>query len=73
MWNVVLLISFLISAGLGLALTVALDQKLLLGWYRGALWWHVEMGIVMAIISIFHMVWHGRYYLNILKTRNIFQ
>lgn len=69
-WNVILLISFLISGIFGLILAIALDNKLDLTWYRDLLWWHVEAGIVMAIISIFHTAWHLNYYLGILKRKN---
>ncbi len=66
-WNVVLLISFLISGILGLILAISVDNKLNIDWYSGMLWWHVEAGIVMAIISIFHAFWHVKYYLKMIK------
>ena len=68
-WTIILLVSFLLSAILGLVLAVFLDQKLSIAWYRGMLWWHVETGIVMAIISIFHALWHGQYFLSVFKKR----
>jgi len=66
-WNILLLVSFLITGILGIILAIAIDQKINLGWYRDFLWWHVEAGIVMAIISVFHAGWHARYYLSIYK------
>ncbi len=61
-WNFVLLISFLISCLLGLFLAFSIDQKLSLSWYLPLIWYHVEFGIVMSIVAIFHTVWHIPYY-----------
>ncbi len=61
-WNIVLLGSFLISGILGLILAFCIDQKLSIDWYRPMLWWHVETGICMATIAIFHTLWHFGYY-----------
>lgn len=61
-WNTFLLLSFLISGLLGLLLVVQLN----FGWNQtlpfDILFWHVEAGIVMFIISIFHILWHWNYY-----------
>jgi spermidine synthase len=61
-WNYILLISFLISGLLGLVLAFFIDYRLSVAWYREFLWLHVESGIVMAIISLFHIGWHWRYF-----------
>lgn len=66
-WNIILLISFLISGVIGLILAFSIDQKLSIAWYLSLLWLHVEFGIVMALISIFHTLWHLPYYKSILK------
>jgi len=68
-WNGVLLISFLVSGILGLILAFSIDQKLSISWYLPMLWFHVEMGIVMAIVSIFHTFWHLRYFVMMLKIK----
>jgi len=61
-WNLLLLASFLVTAFLGLLLVVRLNW----GWSPwlpfDMLYWHVESGIVMAVISIFHVAWHWRYF-----------
>jgi spermidine synthase len=62
-WNIILLFSFLISGILGLVLAFCVDQKLAIGWYAQILWIHVETGIVMALVSIFHLLWHTKYFL----------
>lgn len=61
-WNFVLLFSFLVSGILGLLMAFAIDSGMSLAWYALVLWLHVEFGIVMAIVSIFHLLWHLRYY-----------
>lgn len=61
-WNLVLLISFLISAILGIFLVI----KINFGWVIfptfNSLYWHVELGIVMAVVSLFHLFWHWSYF-----------
>lgn len=68
-WNIVLLISFLISGILGLLLAMFIDLKLSISWYQPALWFHVEFGIIMALVAIFHTFWHLPYYISILKKK----
>ncbi|HPJ17374.1 MAG TPA: hypothetical protein PK639_04080 [Candidatus Woesebacteria bacterium] len=58
LWNIVLLISFLISGVLGLLMSTGLH----LPFYSFFLWLHVEAGIIMAIVSLFHAFWHLPYY-----------
>lgn len=67
-WNTVLLFSFLVSGVLGLILAVSIDYKLSLEWYSTFLWLHVETGIVMALISIFHLAWHLPFFTSILRS-----
>lgn len=66
-WNIVLLISFLISGILGLILAILIDQKISISWYLSMLRLHVRLGIVMAIVSIFHAWWHLKYYFSLGK------
>jgi len=66
-WNYTLLFSFLISGLLGLTLTFLIDYKMSIAWYRELLWLHVEFGVIMAIVSIFHLFWHRQYYLGKFK------
>jgi Mg/Co/Ni transporter MgtE len=62
LWNYLLLASFLLSGILGLVLAIFIDYKISISWYRGFLWLHVESGIIMAVISFFHIGWHWRYF-----------
>lgn len=66
-WNIVLLISFLTSGILGLILAILIDQKISISWYLSMLRLHVRLGIVMAIVSIFHAWWHLKYYFSLGK------
>jgi hypothetical protein len=68
-WNIILLISFLISGIIGLILAIFIDLKLSISWYQSFLWIHVETGIVMALVGIFHTLWHLPYYLSIVKKK----
>lgn len=70
LWNVILLASFLVSGILGVLLAVLLDLNISVAWYNGYLWLHVEFGIVMGVIALFHFFWHLKYYLKILSGRN---
>jgi hypothetical protein len=71
LWNVLLLSSFLVSGILGVLLAVLLDLNISIAWYKVYLWLHVEFGIVMGVIAMFHFAWHSKYYLKILSGKNI--
>ena len=66
-WNTLLLVSFIGSAGTGMILVFIRDYN----WFRSInfnfLFWHVEFSIAMALLGIFHALWHLKYYLSILK------
>lgn len=67
-WNLVLLVSFVVCGFLSLLLTAQVD---LVFWKEAAFtvkFWHVEAGIVMAVVSIFHTIWHLPYYKKIFKS-----
>lgn len=61
-WNLVLLLTFLISGMLGLLLVVQINYEILGGWYLEFLYLHVEFGISMALVAMIHALWHIRYY-----------
>jgi len=61
-WNLILLITFLVSGIFGLVLAFSIDQKITFGWYLPFLRLHVQFGIVMSIVSIFHLFWHLPYF-----------
>jgi hypothetical protein len=69
-WNVLLLATFMVTAvfGLILAIGISVDPPWLLP--RSLLFWHVETGVVMSLISFFHLGWHVRYYLAVLTGKS---
>jgi hypothetical protein len=67
-WNVLLLATFLITGIFGVLLAIQLDYTLPFTIPINMLFWHVEAGIVMTFISLFHMGWHFNYYRNMLRT-----
>lgn len=66
-WNVLLLLTFLISCLFGFFLVIQINYNFILDWFKTILYWHVEIGIAMTLISIFHIWWHLRYFKNIFK------
>ena len=66
-WNVLLMATFLITGIFGLILTIQLDYELPFTIPFNLLFWHVEAGIVMTLISLFHMGWHFNYYRNLVR------
>lgn len=61
-WNFLLLFFFCSTALLGLILVVKVNYKLEILWVEEALQWHVDCGIGFALVAIFHLIWHFRYY-----------
>ncbi len=66
-WNVMLLGTFLVTGLFGLILTIQLDYTLPFTIPVDLLFWHVEAGIAMTLISLFHMGWHFNYYKNLVR------
>ena len=71
-WNVMLLATFLLCGLIGLVLAVGVARNPPLELPTWLLVWHVEMGIAMCFISLFHVGWHLKYYLAMVtgKRRN---
>ncbi len=66
-WNVALLITFLVSCLLGFLLALQLNYHFGMQWLRPILKLHVEFGIAMTIVAVFHLIWHLKYYSKIFK------
>ncbi len=69
-WNMLLLMTFLISGIFGIMLTIQVSYGFKLPFYADLLFWHVEAGIAMALISIFHIVWHRKYFKKLISSKN---
>jgi hypothetical protein len=61
-WNTLLLFTATVSCLFGFFLVIQLNYGFLGTWYRPILTWHVECGIAMTIIAMFHVIWHLPYY-----------
>ncbi|MFH0761195.1 MAG: hypothetical protein V2A67_06800 [Bacteroidota bacterium] len=62
-WNYLLLATFLTTAILGVLMVFQINFKIEVPWTEIVLKWHVNFGIAMSAISVFHLIWHWRYYL----------
>ncbi len=67
-WNVLLLITFLVTGLIGLLMAVKINYKLEIPFYDQFVGYHVDFGIGMAMIGFFHFWWNLRYYLKLFKT-----
>jgi hypothetical protein len=61
-WNFLLLITFLVSGILGILLVLKVSFGIEIPFHSDALFFHVEFGIAMTFISIFHILWHWKYF-----------
>lgn len=66
-WNSALLITFLVTAILGILLAVQANYKLEWPLIKTLLKWHVDFGIAMSFVGIFHFLWHFKYYLKLFR------
>ncbi len=64
-WNILLLITFLVSGILGILLVIRINFGIAIPLPFNILFWHVEVGIAMFVISIFHTLWHWAYFKNL--------
>lgn len=68
-WNGLLLMTFLVGGIFGLLLVIAINYDVFKPTFRALMYWHVEVGIAMSFISIFHIFWHIKYFRNLLKPK----
>lgn len=61
-WNALLFFTFGISAILGILLVLRITYDFVIPLPFNMLFWHVEAGIAMSIISVFHIIWHWPYF-----------
>lgn len=61
-WNYGMLATFLVTAVLGLLMAVQVNYKMEVPWTEKVLKWHVNFGISMSLVGIFHFLWHFNYY-----------
>jgi len=68
-WNFLLLITFLASGTLGILLIIKINFGITIFSWFNVLFWHVEIGIAMFAISIFHIFWHWPYFKSMFKIK----
>jgi len=61
-WNYLLLISFLVTGISGIYLVLKINYGWIINFPFNVLYWHVEFGIVMSFITVFHILWHMYYF-----------
>lgn len=66
-WNLLLLISFVLVAITSVFLVIRLEYGTAISFPVNLTFWHIEIGIVMILISIFHALWHIKYYKSYLR------
>jgi magnesium-transporting ATPase (P-type) len=66
-WNILLTISFLVLAITSVLLILQINSGKVFSLGFDILYWHVIAGIIMMVITLFHMGWHWRYYKNLFK------
>ncbi|MCU4156594.1 flavin reductase [Carboxylicivirga sp. A043] len=70
-WNSVLLVSFIVSGLLGLYLVFQINYHVTFWQFSSLRMLHINFGIVMAIVSVFHSFWHIHYFKNMLAKRSV--
>lgn len=61
-WNMLLLISFVVTVITSVLVLLRLNYGLPLSLYTNMVFLHVEVGYVMILISICHTLWHTAYF-----------
>lgn len=60
LWNFVLLLAFIISGGAGFILLILLELGVVLPISQPLLYWHVEVGVTLVVVTIFHLYTYWR-------------
>lgn len=68
-WNIALTVTFLVSGLLGLLLAFFINYSYVPNYYLNIITLHIEFGIAMAVIAVFHFLWHLNYYKVIFKKK----
>ena len=68
-WNTILLITALVSCLLGFFLVFQINYGWKMDWFWKVKFYHVEFGIAMTIVALFHIFWHMNYWKTLFKKR----
>lgn len=66
-WNVMLLVTALVSCLLGFFLVIQINYNMKMEWLWTVKLYHVQFGIAMTIIAVIHILWHMNYWKSIVK------
>jgi hypothetical protein len=66
-WNVFLALSFFGAALTGTLLALRVIYHLDVNLPFNLLFWHLETGMVMTIVALFHIAWHLSYFKNVFR------
>jgi spermidine synthase len=69
-WNIILLLSFLISGILGMLLVIQLNYKLEWSFMKPLMVWHVDAGIVLSLVAFLHFLRHRHWFLHMFSNRD---
>lgn len=61
-WNIILLAAFIVAGFTGLLLVLRVNYGISVAG-ASTLSWHVEAGVAMGVVSVFHVLWHLNYYI----------
>lgn len=68
-WNIMLLITALVSCLLGFFLVIQINYGLKMDWLWTIKLYHVQFGISMTIIAVIHIFWHINYWKSYFKKK----
>ena len=68
-WNTLLLITGLVSCLLGFFLVLQINYGWKMDWFWTVKYYHVQFGIAMTIVAVFHILWHMNYWKTLFKKR----
>ena len=68
-WNILLLITALVSCLLGFFLVLQINYGWKMDWLWTVKYYHVQFGIAMTIVAVFHILWHMNYWKTLFKKR----
>ncbi len=66
-WNTALLLTFFTTAVMGIILALQVNYKLDMPVVDKLITWHVDFGIGMSFIAVFHFTWHWSYYWKMIR------
>lgn len=66
-WNTILLICFLVAGSLGFFLVIQINFKIEISFIELIMLLHVDVGIALFLVSLFHILLHWSYFMQLLS------